>query len=85
VLEADVRERLRRFILLDLMRDPQYPLADDEPLVTGGVLDSFAIAQIAVFAEHEFQVYIPDSDMTPDSMDTLEQMVRRIMRDEGAR
>ncbi len=84
MLEADVRERLRRFILQDLMRDPQYPLADDEPLVTGGVLDSFAVAQIAVFAEHEFHVYIPDSDMTPDRMDTLEQMVQRIIRGASA-
>jgi acyl carrier protein len=82
MLEADVHDRLRRFILEDLLRDPGYPLTDDEALVTGGLLDSFAIAQIGVFAEREFNVYIPDSDMTPETMDTLRQMVQRILRGE---
>lgn len=78
--ETDIHDRLRRFILADLLRDPDYPLSDDEPLITGGLLDSFAVAQIGVFAEREFDVYIPDSDLSPESMDTLRQMCRRIVR-----
>jgi acyl carrier protein len=78
--EDDITTRLKSFILAELLRNPGYPLKDDEPLITGGILDSFAIAQIGVFAEKEFGVYIPDSDMTTENMDTVRLMVARIAR-----
>lgn len=79
--EKTVHDKLRSFIVKDLVRDPQYDLADDEGVVTGGMIDSFSLAQIGVFAEQEFNVYIPDPDLTVAKMDTLAQMVARIMRD----
>lgn len=79
--EKTVHDKLRAFILKDLVRDPQYDLADDEGVVTGGMIDSFSLAQIGVFAEQEFNVYIPDPDLTVAKMDSLAQMVARIMRD----
>ena len=79
--EADIRAQLRQFILTDLIRDPSFPLADDEGIITNGLIDSFALAQIGVFAEQAFGVYIPDPDLTVAKMDTLNQMVARILRD----
>lgn len=79
--EQTVRTKLRSFILKDLIRDPQYDLADDEGIISEGMIDSFSLAQIGVFAEQEFNVYIPDPDLTVSKMDTLNQMVARVMRD----
>ena len=79
--EQTVRSKLRTFILNDLIRDPQYELEDSEGIITEGMIDSFSLAQIGVFAEQEFNVYIPDPDLTVAKMDTLNQMVARIMRD----
>ena len=79
--EKTVHDKLRVFILNDLIRDPKYDLADDEGIITRGMIDSFSLAQIGVFAEQEFNVYIPDPDLTVAKMDTLTQMVTRIMRD----
>ena len=79
--EADIRAQLRQFILTDLIRDPSFPLADEEGIITNGLIDSFALAQIGVFAEQAFGVYIPDPDLTVAKMNTLNQMVARILRD----
>jgi acyl carrier protein len=79
--EKTVREKLRAYILEDLIRDPDYDLEDDEGIVSGGLIDSFSLAQIGVFAEEEFDVYIPDPDLTVAKMDTLNLMVARIIRD----
>ena len=79
--EKTVHDKLRTFILNDLIRDPKYDLADDEGIITEGMIDSFSLAQIGVFAEQEFNVYIPDPDLTVAKMNTLSQMVARIMRD----
>jgi acyl carrier protein len=79
VIERDeVRGRLRSYILTELLNNPAYPLKDDEPLITGGLMDSFSLAQIAVFIETAFGVNLPDTELTVANMDTLEQMVSRV-------
>jgi len=76
---AKVREGLRAFISRTLIRDPGYPLRDDEPMITAGLIDSFALAELAVFIEREWKVYIPDPDLTVDRMNTLDQIVARVV------
>lgn len=79
--EQTVRETLRSYIARELIRDESYVLRDDEGIITGGLMDSFALAEFAVYVESEFNVYIPDPDLTVAKMDTLDQMVARVMRD----
>ncbi|MEP7291668.1 MAG: hypothetical protein ABI835_07780 [Chloroflexota bacterium] len=79
--EKAVREKLRSYITRELIRDEDYTLTDTEGIVSGGLMDSFSLAEFAVYAEGEFGVYIPDPDLTVAKMDTLDQMVARVMRD----
>lgn len=75
-----VRETIRAFITRELIRDEGYNLADDERIVSEGLIDSFALAELGVFVEQAFAVYIPDPDLTVAKMDTLNQIVARIRR-----
>ncbi len=75
---SEIRPKLGGFTCGELLNNPHYPLADDEPLITGGLIDSFSLAQVGVFAEQAFGVYIPDTDLTVEKMNTLRQMVTRI-------
>ncbi len=79
--ESTVRENLRDYIKRELIRDEDYDLTDTEGIVTGGLMDSFALAEFAVYVESEFGVYIPDPDLTVMKMDTLDQMTARVLRD----
>ncbi len=79
--EATIREAMRQYIARELIRDESYQIADDEGIITNGLMDSFALAELAVYVEDEFNVYIPDPDLTVAKMDTLNQMVARVMRD----
>lgn len=79
--ERTVREKLRAFITRELIRDDAYPLTDSEGIITGGMMDSFSLAELGVYVETEFGVYIPDPDLTVAKMDTLDQIVARVMRD----
>ncbi len=79
--EATVREKLRAYITRELIRDETYDLGDDEGVITGRLMDSFALAELGVYVEVEFDVYIPDPDLTVEKMDTLDLMVARVMRD----
>lgn len=77
----DVKAKLRAFVLNELIRNPNYALQDDEPLITGGLIDSFSLAYFGVFVEDTFNLYIPDTDLTVANLDTLNQMVDRVMQD----
>lgn len=76
----EMRDRLRDFVRSELLRKPDYPLADDEPLMTGGLIDSFSLAQVGVFVEDAFGVYLPDTDLTVANMDTIQRMVTCILK-----
>lgn len=78
--EKEVREKLRKFITAELIRDPGYQLEDGEGIITEGLIDSFALAELGVYVEDEFGLYIPDPDLTVDKMNTLDQMVTRVLR-----
>lgn len=77
-----VRETLHSYITRELIRDESYPLTASEGIITNGLMDSFALAELAVFIESEFDVYIPDPDLTVEKMDTLDQIVARVLRDQ---
>lgn len=77
----EVRENLRLFITRELIRDDEYDLKDDEGIITGGLMDSFALAEFAVYVESEFGIYIPDAELTVAKMNSLDQMVARVLQD----
>ncbi|HXJ84681.1 MAG TPA: acyl carrier protein [Candidatus Methylomirabilis sp.] len=75
----EIRDRLREFVRRELLGNPNYPLRDDEPLITGGLIDSFALAQVGVFIEQAFGVYLADTDLTAANMDTVERMASCVL------
>ena len=79
--ETTIRRQMRAFILSELVREPDYPLRDDEGIISSGLMDSFALAELGVYVEDAFDVYIPDADLTVAKMDSLNQMVARVLRD----
>ncbi|MCA9999395.1 MAG: acyl carrier protein [Anaerolineales bacterium] len=79
--ETTIRRQMRAFILNELVREPDYPLRDDEGIISSGLMDSFALAELGVYVEDAFDVYIPDADLTVAKMDSLNQMVARVLRD----
>jgi acyl carrier protein len=80
--EAEVRQKIRDYITRELIRDESYALTDSEGIITAGLMDSFALAELAVYIETAFNVYIPDPDLTVAKMDTLDQIVARVLRDQ---
>lgn len=76
----EIVDALRRYVCAELMQHPSYPLRSDEPLMSGGLIDSFCVAHIGVFIEQAFGVYIPDPELSVENMDTLDQIAARVLR-----
>ena len=77
--ENQIKEKLKNFICEEILNDAGYPLSYDEPLITSGLMDSFSLAQVGVFAEIEFNSHIPDPELTVDNMNTINDMAAKVM------
>jgi len=75
VTEEEVRARLRSYIGSELMPTIELTLGDADPLFSAGLLDSFSLAEIGVWLEEEFDLYIPDGELTVERMDSIDQIV----------
>ena len=75
---SEIMAKVREFTLRELLKNPDYDLKEDEPLFSSGTIDSFAMAQVGVFIETEFGLYIPDPELTVENMDTIGQITERI-------
>jgi len=79
--KTEIKAKLKDFICKELIRNPSYPLEDDESLISGGLIDSFSIPPIGVFVENTFGVNIPDNDLTVETVDTLNLLATRILKE----
>ena len=75
----EVLQKVKAFTLKELLKNPDYVLKDDEPLFSSGLIDSFAMAQVGVFIETEFDLYIPDPELTVENMDTVAQITDKVL------
>ncbi len=77
--EAEIKQKLKIYICNEILKNKDYPLKDDEVLISGGLIDSFSLVHIAVFIEKEIGVKIPDTDLSIETMDTINAMTERIL------
>lgn len=74
-----LERKLIAFIREEILRRPDFALQPDEPLISSGLISSFSLVQIAVHIEDEFGIMVPDTDLTVEYMDTIHDMVSRIL------
>jgi acyl carrier protein len=69
-----MKDQLAEFITTQILKDPKRTLADDEALISSGLIDSFSLVDLALFVEDTFSVRIDDSELTSDVFDTLYEL-----------
>ncbi|MDX1991447.1 MAG: acyl carrier protein [bacterium] len=73
-----VHDKLRDFIIREIIHDPGYPLQNDEALISGGLIDSFSLVQVQLFVEQEFGIRLPDTELTTEKIDTINDLAALI-------
>jgi acyl carrier protein len=71
---------LLAFVQEHLAEHPDQVSSMAQPLISSGIIDSFALVEVATFIEDEFRIVIPDAEMTAANFDTIEQAVATIER-----
>jgi len=69
---------LSQYIATKIVKQPEKKISPDEPLISGGLVDSFSLVDLALYIEDTFGVHIDDTELNADTFDTLEQLVALI-------
>ncbi len=78
-MKEEILTKLNTYITAQILRDPGRTLAADEPLISSGIVDSFNLVDLAIFAEDTFGVHLDDMELNVDHFDTLEQLADLIL------
>jgi acyl carrier protein len=57
-----------------------YSVADDDTLVSSGLIDSLSVVQVIAALEKELNVQLPAATLQPDDFDTIDYTVETVMR-----
>lgn len=81
---TEIESKIRGYILENLLfSDNAADLANDASLLEQGVIDSTGVLEIVMFLEGEFGLSIRASEMLPENFDTVDNMVRFVLRLQG--
>jgi len=69
---------LASFIAGKILKQPNRVIGADEPLISSGLIDSFSLMDLALFAEDSFGVRIEDTELNAGTFDTLAQLAALI-------
>ena len=78
--ESMLRAELKKFICVEVLRKPDYPLAEDESLIEAALVDSYGLSRIVSYMEDTYQVSIDDEELTASNMDNLVLMSSFLMK-----
>ena len=65
---------LEKFIVTQILKQPNRKIAADEALLSSGLIDSFNLMDLALYVEDTFGVRIEDTELNADTFDNLNQL-----------
>ena len=77
----DLKRAIREYVTREYLEDgDDRAIADDTPLISGGIVDSFSMVSLKRFLEKRYHIQIPDADATPDAFDTVDRIAALVTR-----
>ncbi len=77
---TNIKADLHEFIFQELIFSPDADdFSDNENLIEAG-LDSMAIMRLVMFIEERFNVTLPDNEIEPENIQTIQALQQWILR-----
>ena len=70
----ELKQMIRDYVVKEYLEEgDDREVADDTPLISGGIVDSFSMVSLKRFLEQKYSIQIPDAEATPEAFDTVDQ------------
>jgi acyl carrier protein len=82
----ELKTMIREYVVKEYLEDgDDRPVANDTPLISGGIVDSFSMVSLKRFLERRCGIQIPDAQATPEAFDTVDSIAALVQRITAAR
>lgn len=79
-MSNDITGGLSNYIAAQILKQPERSIANNEALISSGLIDSFSLVDLALFIEDIYGVHIDDTELNADTFDTLDQLAALIQQ-----
>ena len=77
-MSDEIIPTLAQFIAEKIVKQPNWVISPEEPLISSGLIDSFNLMDLALFIEDTFGARIEDTELNSQSFDNLSQLAQLI-------
>jgi acyl carrier protein len=77
-MDQTITASLEKYIASQMLKQPNRQIADEEALISSGLIDSFSLMDLALFVEDNFGVRIEDTELNAETFDNLAQLTTLI-------
>ena len=80
----EINETIKSFIATELLADQNHgPLADADPLIDSGIIDSFGIMALMGFLEEKFSIQIAGDELLPENFESITKISALVAQKTG--
>lgn len=73
-MKPEIIEKLNSYIATEILKRPDKQLDPNEPLISGGLIDSFSLVDLSLFVEQTWGVRLDDTELNAETFDSLDQL-----------
>jgi acyl carrier protein len=75
-MAEDIKKLIIDYVKKEYLdEDSDEVVTEDTKLITSGIVDSFSMVSLKMFLEKKFQIKIPDDKATPESFDSVNNII----------
>jgi len=80
----ELRDQIHGFVVENFLFGDLDPLRDDEmSLLDNGIMDSVGVMELVAFLEQDMGLSIDDSELVPENLDSIRNLVGFVTRKRG--
>lgn len=73
-MKDEIIVKLNEYITGQILKRPDKTLNPQEPLISGGLIDSFSLVDLSLFVEQTWGARLDDTELNAQTFDTLDQL-----------
>jgi acyl carrier protein/D-alanine--poly(phosphoribitol) ligase subunit 2 len=71
----EMKDIVLKYVIKEYIDDEDVDITYDTRLISSGYVDSFSMVSLLVFLENKFKIKIPPSKATPETFDSVNNIV----------
>jgi acyl carrier protein len=77
-MNQDIESAVAAYIAEQVLKQSGRTIAPQEKLISSGLIDSFHLVDLSLFVEDTFGVHLDDTELNPQTFDTLAELAEII-------